>query len=69
MPEFEAPYIHNYSRDYITYFNIEEMRTRLDLLNHYELWQEEDLDDAGACFLLFYHDYRLPLIICIDCSC
>ncbi|EMD38273.1 hypothetical protein CERSUDRAFT_113442 [Gelatoporia subvermispora B] len=37
--EFEVPYIWNHKRDYISYFNPQDMRTRIELLSLDELWR------------------------------
>jgi transcription elongation factor SPT6 len=37
--EFEVPYIWTHKRDYISYFNAQEMRTRVELISLAELWR------------------------------
>ena len=37
--EFEVPYIWTHKRDYISYFNPQEMRTRIELISLAELWR------------------------------
>lgn len=37
--EFEVPYIWTYKRDYISYFNPQAMRTRVELITLSELWR------------------------------
>ncbi|KAF9246316.1 SH2 domain-containing protein [Melanogaster broomeanus] len=37
--EFEVPYIWTHKRDYISYFNPQEMRTRMELISLAELWR------------------------------
>ncbi|KAL4067952.1 SH2 domain-containing protein, partial [Scleroderma citrinum] len=37
--EFEVPYIWIHKRDYISYFNPQEMRTRIELISLAELWR------------------------------
>lgn len=37
--EFEVPYIWTYKRDYISYFNPQEMRARIELISLSELWR------------------------------
>lgn len=49
--EFEVPYIYTYKRDYITYFNPEDMRTKLDLLSQDELWRIYSLGQKYSSFL------------------
>ncbi|CCM04612.1 uncharacterized protein FIBRA_06796 [Fibroporia radiculosa] len=39
VQEFEVPYIWTHKRDYITYFNPEELKTQVELLNLDELWR------------------------------
>lgn len=39
IQEFEVPYIWTHKRDYISYFNPKELRTRVDLLSLAELWR------------------------------
>jgi transcription elongation factor SPT6 len=51
MLEFEVPYIYTYKRDYITYFNPEDMRTKLDLLSQDELWRIYSLGQKYSSFL------------------
>ena len=51
MLEFEVPYIYTYKRDYITYFNPGDMRTKLDLLNQDELWRIYSLGQKYSSFL------------------
>jgi len=51
MLEFEVPYIYTYKRDYITYFNPDDMRTKLDLLSQDELWRIHSLGQKYSSFL------------------
>lgn len=39
IQEFEVPYIWTHKRDYISYFNPENMRTRVELLTLPDLWR------------------------------
>lgn len=39
VQEFEVPYIWTHKRDYISYFNPQEMRTRVQLISLAELWR------------------------------
>ncbi|EGN93242.1 hypothetical protein SERLA73DRAFT_126732 [Serpula lacrymans var. lacrymans S7.3] len=39
IQEFEVPYIWTHKRDYITYFNPQEMRTQVELISLSELWR------------------------------
>ncbi|KAJ3557008.1 hypothetical protein NM688_g1705 [Phlebia brevispora] len=39
VDEFEVPYIWNHKRDFISYFNPEDLRTRIELLSLEELWR------------------------------
>ncbi|CAL1704685.1 unnamed protein product [Somion occarium] len=39
IQEFEVPYIWTHKRDYISYFNPEELRTRVELLTLDDLWR------------------------------
>ncbi|KAH7913720.1 SH2 domain-containing protein [Hygrophoropsis aurantiaca] len=39
IQEFEVPYIWTHKRDYISYFNPQEMRTRVELISLAELWR------------------------------
>ncbi|KAH7889357.1 SH2 domain-containing protein [Phlebopus sp. FC_14] len=39
VQEFEVPYIWTHKRDYISYFNPQEMRTRIELISLAELWR------------------------------
>ncbi|KAI6132188.1 SH2 domain-containing protein [Pisolithus croceorrhizus] len=39
IQEFEVPYIWTHKRDYISYFNPQEIRTRIDLISLAELWR------------------------------
>jgi transcription elongation factor SPT6 len=43
IQEFEVPYIWVHKRDYISYFNAQDIRTRVDLLSLGELWRVFDL--------------------------
>ncbi|OAX41960.1 transcription elongation factor Spt6 [Rhizopogon vinicolor AM-OR11-026] len=39
VQEFEVPYVWTHKRDYISYFNPQEMRTRVQLISLPELWR------------------------------
>ncbi|OBZ75792.1 Transcription elongation factor SPT6 [Grifola frondosa] len=39
IQEFEVPYIWNHKRDYISYFNPQDLRTRVELLSLDDLWR------------------------------
>jgi len=39
VQEFEVPYVWTHKRDYISYFNPQEMRTRVQLISLAELWR------------------------------
>ncbi|KAL6300573.1 SH2 domain-containing protein [Sparassis latifolia] len=39
VQEFEVPYIWTHKRDYISYFNPQDLRTRVELLSLEELWR------------------------------
>ncbi|KAI0065393.1 transcription elongation factor Spt6 [Artomyces pyxidatus] len=39
IQEFEVPYIWTHKRDYISYFNAQDIRTRVELLNLEDLWR------------------------------
>jgi transcription elongation factor SPT6 len=39
IQEFEVPYIWTHKRDYISYFNPKDLRTRVELLSLAELWR------------------------------
>lgn len=39
IQEFEVPYIWTHKRDYISYFNPKDLRTRVELLSLTELWR------------------------------
>ncbi|KAI0306468.1 transcription elongation factor Spt6 [Multifurca ochricompacta] len=41
--EFEVPYIWVHKRDYVSYFNAQDIRTRVELLSLGELWRVFDL--------------------------
>jgi len=43
IQEFEVPYIWVHKRDYISYFNAQDIRTRVELLSLGELWRVFDL--------------------------
>jgi transcription elongation factor SPT6 len=43
IQEFEVPYIWVHKRDYISYFNAQDLRSRVDLLSLGELWRVFDL--------------------------
>ncbi|KAI0256807.1 transcription elongation factor Spt6 [Lactifluus subvellereus] len=43
IQEFEVPYIWVHKRDYISYFNAQDIRTRVELLSLSELWRVFDL--------------------------
>lgn len=43
VQEFEVPYIWTHKRDYISYFNPQEMRTRIELISLAELWRIQAL--------------------------
>jgi transcription elongation factor SPT6 len=43
IQEFEVPYIWAHKRDYISYFNAQDIRTRVELLSLGELWRVFDL--------------------------
>lgn len=43
IQEFEVPYIWTHKRDYISYFNAQDIRTRVELLSLGELWRVFDL--------------------------
>lgn len=51
IQEFEVPYIYTYKRDYISYFNPEDMRTRLELLSQDDLWRVYTLGQKYSSFL------------------
>jgi transcription elongation factor SPT6 len=51
IQEFEVPYIYTYKRDYISYFNPEDMRTRLELLSQEDLWRVYALGQKYCSFL------------------
>lgn len=51
MLEFEVPCIYTYKRDYITHFDPEDMRTKLDLLGQDELWRIYSLGQKYSSFL------------------
>jgi transcription elongation factor SPT6 len=51
IQEFEVPYIYTYKRDYISYFNSEDMRTRLELLSQDDLWRVYTLGQKYSSFL------------------
>ncbi|KAI0035919.1 transcription elongation factor SPT6 [Vararia minispora EC-137] len=43
VQEFEVPYIWTHKRDFISYFNPQESRVRIDLLSQDELWRVQAL--------------------------
>jgi transcription elongation factor SPT6 len=43
IQEFEVPYVWVHKRDYISYFNAQDIRTRVELLSLGELWRVFDL--------------------------
>ncbi|KAI0273742.1 transcription elongation factor Spt6 [Gloeopeniophorella convolvens] len=43
IQEFEVPYVWVHKRDYISYFNAQDIRTRVELLSLDELWRVFDL--------------------------
>ncbi|TFY83720.1 hypothetical protein EWM64_g301 [Hericium alpestre] len=51
IQEFEVPYIWAHKRDYVSYFNANDVRTRVELLNLEELWRVYALGQKYRSFI------------------
>lgn len=51
IQEYEVPYIWTHKRDFITYFNPKDMRTRIELLSLDDLWRVNMLGQKYRSFL------------------
>lgn len=51
IQEYEVPYVWTHKRDFITYFNPKDMRTRVDLLSLDDLWRVNTLGQKYRSFM------------------